>query len=149
AVAPVLGIYGGKANVSATLTAEGQPVADVAIAFDVDGDGTPDVNATTNRDGMATAGIELGGLNAGQYPGRITATFAGNTDYLRSTASGDLVVEPASPLLTWRDPAPIADGTPLGDAQLSATASVPGTFDYSAAAGTTLPPGSHTLTVTF
>jgi hypothetical protein len=37
----------------------------------------------------------------------------------------------------------------LGGTQLSATASVPGTFTYSPAAGTVLPAGSQTLTVTF
>lgn len=52
-------------------------------------------------------------------------------------------------LVTWNTPAPIVYGTRLGSAQLDATASVPGTFVYSPAAGTRLHAGSHTLTVAF
>jgi hypothetical protein len=40
-------------------------------------------------------------------------------------------------------------GTALGATQLDATASVPGTFVYNPAAGTVLPVGSNTLSVTF
>ena len=57
---------------------------------------------------------------------------------------------PASPILDWTLPQPIVYGTPLGGAQLNATASVPGTFTYSPAAGTVLDAGaSHLLTATF
>lgn len=56
----------------------------------------------------------------------------------------------ADPGLTWNPPAPIAYGTPLGPTQLNATASVPGSFSYSPAAGTVLSAGANqTLTVTF
>jgi hypothetical protein len=54
-----------------------------------------------------------------------------------------------TPTITWAAPAPIVYGTPLSTAQLDATASVPGTFSYSPAAGTVLSVGSHTLSVTF
>ena len=52
-------------------------------------------------------------------------------------------------LVTWNTPAPIGYGTRLGPAQLDATASVPGTFVYSPAAGTRLHAGSRTLSVVF
>jgi uncharacterized repeat protein (TIGR03803 family) len=52
-------------------------------------------------------------------------------------------------LVTWPTPAPIVYGTRLGSAQFDATASVPGTFVYSPAAGTRLHAGSHALTVVF
>jgi hypothetical protein len=52
--------------------------------------------------------------------------------------------------VTWAAPADIVYGTVLGAAQLNATASVPGTFDYTPAAGTVLDAGSaQTLEVTF
>ena len=43
--------------------------------------------------------------------------------------------------ITWANPAGIVYGTALGSAQLDATASVPGTFTYSPAAGTVLHAG--------
>ena len=52
-------------------------------------------------------------------------------------------------LVTWNTPAPIVYGTPLGPAQLNATANTPGVFVYDPPAGTVLDVGSHTLTVTF
>lgn len=52
-------------------------------------------------------------------------------------------------LVTWTTPAPITYGTLLGSAQLDATATVPGTFVYSPAAGTRLHAGSYALTVVF
>ena len=56
----------------------------------------------------------------------------------------------AVPVLTWNQPPAISPGTPLGATQLNATANVPGTFVYSPAAGTVLPPGTgETLNVTF
>jgi Developmentally Regulated MAPK Interacting Protein./FG-GAP repeat. len=57
---------------------------------------------------------------------------------------------PSVPTITWSNPADITYGTPLGGAQLNATASVPGTFVYTPAAGTLLSVGSgQTLSVTF
>jgi hypothetical protein len=54
-----------------------------------------------------------------------------------------------TPTVTWPTPAPIAQGTPLGQTQLNAVASVPGTFAYNPAAGTILSAGTHTLKTTF
>ena len=56
---------------------------------------------------------------------------------------------PVAPVLTWAAPAAITQGTALGATQLNATANVPGTLVYSPAAGTVLPVGTHTLSVTF
>ena len=55
----------------------------------------------------------------------------------------------STPTITWPAPASIVYGTPLSAAQLDATASVPGTFAYSPAAGTVLKAGNDTLSVTF
>jgi hypothetical protein len=60
-----------------------------------------------------------------------------------------MVVNKATPTITWPTPAPITPGTPLGPAQLNAAASTAGTFAYSPAAGTVLPVGTRTLNVTF
>jgi outer membrane protein OmpA-like peptidoglycan-associated protein len=53
------------------------------------------------------------------------------------------------PTITWATPLAIQEGTPLGNTQLNALASVPGTYTYSPAAPTALPVGKHALKVTF
>jgi hypothetical protein len=50
-------------------------------------------------------------------------------------------VNKATPTITWANPADITFGTTLSDTQLNATASVPGTFTYTPAAGTILNAG--------
>jgi hypothetical protein len=54
-----------------------------------------------------------------------------------------------TPEIEWQNPAPIAYGTPLGAAQLNATSRIPGKFAYVPAKGFRLPPGTHTIWVTF
>jgi len=56
---------------------------------------------------------------------------------------------PVTPTITWQTPAAITFGTALSATQLDATATVDGTFAYTPAAGTVLPAGSQTLSVTF
>ncbi len=69
--------------------------------------------------------------------------------YTSASGSVKINVIKATPVITWPTPAAIAAGTPLSSTQLNATASVPGTFVYTPAAGTVLPSGTATLTVTF
>jgi hypothetical protein len=64
-------------------------------------------------------------------------------------ASTAIVVAKATPALSWPTPAEIARGAALGEAQLNASTPVPGSYDYSPALGEVLPPGTHTLSVTF
>ena len=60
------------------------------------------------------------------------------------------VASKITPTITWANPAGIIYGTALSATQLDATASVPGTFTYSPAAGTVLEAGNgQTLSVTF
>jgi hypothetical protein len=54
-----------------------------------------------------------------------------------------------SPLVSWASPPAITYGTPLGPAQLDATASVPGSFIYQPPAGTVLDAGDNLLAVVF
>jgi hypothetical protein len=49
----------------------------------------------------------------------------------------------------WATPEPIVYGTSLSADQLNATASIPGTFAYTPAAGEVLGAGTHTLSVVF
>jgi hypothetical protein len=54
-----------------------------------------------------------------------------------------------TPVITWATPAQITFGTPLSATQLDATASVPGVFVYTPAAGSVPAGGMDTLSVTF
>jgi Tol biopolymer transport system component len=89
-------------------------------------------------------------LNAGAQT--LSATFApadaGN--YQSVTASVHLNVLKATPTISWSNPSDIVYGTPLGSAQLNATASVPGNMSYTPAAGALLNAGAgKTLSLTF
>lgn len=79
----------------------------------------------------------------------VTFTPTDSTDYATVTRTVSLVVSKANPVITWATPAAIAYGTALSGTQLDATASVPGTFVYSPAAGAVPALGPNTLTVTF
>jgi hypothetical protein len=90
-------------------------------------------------------------LDAG-YAQTLTVTFnpTDSADYAGDTAEVQINVAQAPTTITWSNPADIVVGTPLGGAQLDATASVPGTFTYIPAPGTVLGVGNaQTLAVVF
>ena len=72
-------------------------------------------------------------------------------NHIWNLAAVEILPAPRStPTITWPAPAPIVYGTLLSTTQLNATASVPGTFVYTpAAGGTALAAGAQTLSVTF
>jgi hypothetical protein len=88
-------------------------------------------------------------LAAGTHTPLVTFTPRDTTKYATAQAAVPLTVSKAEPAVSWETPGPISDGTPLSAAQLHATASVPGTFVYTPAAGQTLPVGTHLLAVAF
>ena len=88
-------------------------------------------------------------LPAGTHTLSVTFTPADGEKYGPARAAVPLTVDRATPEIAWPAPDPIAYGTPLGDSQLGASASVPGTFDYSPAPGAVLPAGTHTLSAEF
>jgi hypothetical protein len=88
-------------------------------------------------------------LQAGSQ--KLTATFtpSDTASYSVATATVQLTVTQASPLITWAPLSAIQQGATLSTTQLDATANVPGTFSYNPAAGAVLPAGTQQLTVTF
>jgi sugar lactone lactonase YvrE len=81
----------------------------------------------------------------------LSATFTptDTANYTTVTRTVQLTVNKATPAITWTTPAPVVYGTALSATQLNATASVPGTFAYSPAAGTVPAVGGNTLSVMF
>jgi len=82
---------------------------------------------------------------------RLSVTFnpTDSTDYSSVGANTMLVVNKATPVISWPTPAPITYGTPLSSTQLDATANTPGTFVYTPAASIVLPTGNQVLSVAF
>jgi len=80
----------------------------------------------------------------------VTFTPADALNYSSATASVLInVAAKTVPTVTWSNPAAISFGTALSGTQLNATASVPGSFAYTPAAGALPSVGSQTLSVTF
>ena len=98
---------------------------------------------TVTYNGTAAAPVK-----AGVYT--VSVTFPGASDYKPATSIQQLVIAKATPVINWANPAPIKTGTPLGDGQLNATYSVPGTLTYYQPTGTVLAAGSgQALSVAF
>lgn len=98
-----------------------------------------------------TFNIISGSLAVGTDTLSATYNPSGST-YNSATGTATVTVtspSPSTPTITWATPVAINYGTALGAPQLDATASVPGTFAYSPAAGTILTAGSHTLSLSF
>jgi hypothetical protein len=108
------------------------------------------LNATASVPGTFVYSPSAGTLpSAGNQTLSATFTPTDATNYATATATVTLVVNKATPTITWGTPTAINYGTALSSAQLNATASVLGTFLYSPPAGTVLTPGSQPLSVTF
>jgi hypothetical protein len=85
---------------------------------------------------------------AGTQTLSVTLNPADSTDYNPATANVQLTVNKATPTITWATPAAIAYGTALSATQLDASSTVAGSFVYTPSAGTVLPVGAQTLSVT-
>jgi sugar lactone lactonase YvrE len=87
---------------------------------------------------------------AGSISGSLVMTN-NNLNVVKATETISLsgTATTAAVAVRWTTPAPVLSGTVLTSTQLNATASVPGTFVYSPAAGTKLAKGTAKLTTTF
>ena len=108
-IASASGVFGGSVSLTATLTAGGSPVAGKTIVFALNG---ATASATTSAQGTASAGLSLAGLNAGSYPGVISASFAQDETHLASSATGDLTIGKATATLTLAALLHVYDGGP-------------------------------------
>jgi hypothetical protein len=105
AVDPASGDFGGSTTISATLTAGAAGLVGKSIAFFLNG--SPVGTAVTNGVGFASvSGVSLAGIDAGTYPGAVTASFAGDLGYTSSTGSNTLTVAQLPQAIDF---APLAD----------------------------------------
>jgi gliding motility-associated-like protein len=109
------------------------------------------LNATANVAGTMNYTPALGlVLGAGSQTLRVDFTPTDATNYNSvSNTTVTLLINKATPVITWNTPAPITYGTALSAIQLNATANVAGTLTYTPASGTVLAAGSQTLRVDF
>jgi len=119
------------------------------LAQTFDGSSKP-ATATTTPPGLTVIftydGQPTPPVNAGNYA--VTATV--NDPNFAGTASGTLLVQKATPVITWGNPADITYGMALGTDQLNATANVAGSFAYTPPAGKVLNAGNgQALSVVF
>ncbi len=118
----------------------GQP-----ITFSAGATGIPTPTFQWRKGGTAISGATSTSFS-------ISATVladAGNYDVIATNSAGAttsttavLAVGKLTPTLTWSTPLAIVHGVALSATQLNATASVPGSFDYTPAAGTVLGAGA-------
>ncbi len=88
-------------------------------------------------------------LSAGTHKLNTTFTPTDTVDYYIVSANVSINVTKVIPKITWSKLDNINQGTELGNTQLDATASVPGTFVYNPSSETVLSAGTHTLNTTF
>jgi hypothetical protein len=108
------------------------------------------LNATASVPGAFVYTPGLGNVpTAGVDTLSVTFTPTDTTNYSTVTKTVQLTVSQATPAITWSNPAGVIYGTALSATQLNATASVPGSFAYTPAAGSIPTAGANTLSVTF
>jgi gliding motility-associated-like protein len=110
------------------------------------------LNATANVPGTFNYSPGLGKILDAGINQLLTVTFTptDGANYNTKTQTVKINVGKLTPDLTWAAPTAITYGTALGDTQLYATSSIPGTYTYLPAAGTVLHAGNgQRLTVTF
>src|SRR5205085_1438816 len=85
------GVYNGTATLTATLKAGSTPLSGKTISFTLNSNAVG--NATTNATGVATiSNVSVSGINAGSYTNAVGASFAGDTNFIASNATGTLTV---------------------------------------------------------
>jgi hypothetical protein len=90
-------------------------------------------------------GSSIPPVTAGSYAVSITCS----ANSLTSTATTTLTITKATPVISWSTPGAITSTTKLGASQLNAFSYIPGSFTYSASAGSSLPVGDDLITATF
>jgi hypothetical protein len=75
-------------------------------------------------------------------------SFDGGANYNAAAGEVAIIINQATPTLSWPQPAAVVEGTVLTESQLNATANVAGTFIYSPPLGTVLT-ATQQLSVTF
>ncbi|MFM8320323.1 MAG: hypothetical protein ACKOC5_05335 [Chloroflexota bacterium] len=97
---PAAGVFGGAVTLTATLTANSAALSGKTVAFTLHG-GSP-LTAVTNASGVAVlSNLSLAGIDAGSYPGGVTAAYAGDSAYSAANTSISLAIAKADQTITF------------------------------------------------
>ncbi|MDQ3006497.1 MAG: MBG domain-containing protein, partial [Chloroflexota bacterium] len=145
-VAAATGTYAGTTDLSATLTnSTGSPTSGKTISFTLNGSIVGSV--ATDASGVASlTGISLAGIDAGNYPTGVAASFAGDTDYVTSNGTNSLDVSKATPTLSVTNSPVTYNGSPQAATVVGSVAGVVSDIQYDGSA--TVPTNATTYTVT-
>src|SRR5687768_17779513 len=145
-VAAATGTYAGTTDLLATLTdSEGSPISGETISFTLNGSSVGSI--ATDASGVASlTGISLTGVNAGNYPTGVAASFAGDTNYVASTGTNSWDVSKATPTLSVTNSPVIYNGSPQAATVVGSVAGVVSDIQYDGSA--TVPTNATTYTVT-
>jgi hypothetical protein len=108
-------------------------------------------DAEIGTDGaFSTTFTDTASLRVSGSPYTVSYAYTSDGTFASASATSLLTVTRVTPAITWGSPAGITYGTALSGTQLDATASAPGTFNYTPVSGTVLKAGSgQTLAVLF
>jgi probable HAF family extracellular repeat protein len=149
---------GGSATMTLLVATGSQAIAFGALADRTFGDPAFAVSATGGASSSAVTFSAAGTCTVsgnvvsivGAGACTVTAAQDGDANYAAAApVAQSFSIAKATPNLTWPAPADITFGTSLSNAQLNATANVPGTFLYTPPAGFMPPPGTTLLSVLF
>jgi Carboxypeptidase regulatory-like domain/MBG domain len=126
-VSAASGPFGGTADLSATLTFGGAGVSGESIVFTINGNNAG--SGITDGSGIATvSAASLTGINAGNYPGVVGASFAGDSGFSASSGSADLNVLKIDQTITFGALGDKNFGDPDFTVSATATSSIAVTF---------------------
>ena len=148
--------FAGDANYNAAAGTVAITINRADAAINVSGfsgiyDGAPH-GATGRATGVNSENLDallnLGASFTNVPGGAAQWTFDGGTNYNAASGEVPIVINKATPTLSWPQPAAVIEGTILTETQLNATADVGGTFIYSPPLGTVVT-ATQQLSVTF
>ncbi len=125
----------------------GQPNPLLTAAFSAfaNGDNLASLAGTLS---CSTSATSTSSVTGSPYP--INCSGVASPNYAITFIPGSLAITKATPTITWSNPLDLGLGSPLGAAQLNASANVSGAFVYTPPAGTILPAGNaQTLSAKF
>ena len=136
-------------TVTATVSSAGNPIPTGSVTLTSGSYSSGAINLIV---GTASIAVPAGALAPGidTLSASYTPDSASSALYTAATGTATITVTKATPVITWNTPAAVTVGTALSATQLSATASVPGTFIYNPTLGTVMSTvGTTMLSTTF
>src|ERR1035437_8575949 len=136
-------------TVTATVSSAGNPTPTGSVTLTTGSYSSGAINLIV---GPPSIPVPAGALAPGidTLSASYTPDSASSALYTAATGTATITVTKATPVITWNTPAAVTVGTALSATQLSATASVPGTFIYNPTLGTVIATvGTTMLSTTF